>query len=85
MKSISFDNPLWLLLLIPLLLGIAVPFIIAIRRENRSRSVVTSLVLHLVIATLVTLAAAGTVATTVITKTEIYVLADVSYSARAGA
>lgn len=85
MKSISFDNPLWLLLLIPLLLGIVVPFIIAIRRENRSRSVVTSLVLHLVIATLVTLAAAGTVATTVITKTEIYVLADVSYSARGGA
>ena len=85
MKSISFDNPLWLLLLIPLLAGILVPFIISIRRENRSRSVVASLVLHLVIAALVTLAAAGTVATTVITKTEIYVLADVSYSANRGA
>ncbi len=81
MKNISFDNPLWLLLLIPLALGVFVPYFISIRKENRSRSVVTSLILHILILVLVGLSIAGTVITTVITKTQVYVVADVSYSA----
>jgi len=80
MRNISFDNPYLLLLLLPLLALLIVPYAIAVRRENRSRSVVASFVLHLLIACFVTLAIAGTVVTTVMTETNVYVLADVSYS-----
>ena len=81
MKNVSFDNPYLLLLAIPLLLLVIVPFIIAIRKENRSKTTVASLVIHLVIVCLVTLAAAGTMITTILTETTVYVVADVSYSA----
>ncbi len=80
MKNISFDNPYLLLLLIPLLLFIVIPIIITIRRENRSRSVFISLGLHILISICLTLAIAGTAYTTVITETEVYVVADVSHS-----
>ena len=80
MKNISFDNPYWLLLLIPLAVGVIVPYVIAIRRENASKSVIASLVIHIVILALVGLSVAGTVITTVVTKTEIYIVADVSHS-----
>ncbi len=81
MKNISFDNPQLLLVAIPLLLCILIPILIAIRRENRSKSVVISTVLHILIAACATLAVAGLIRTTVMTKTQIYVVADVSYSA----
>ena len=81
MKNISFDNPYLLLLIIPLLLAIVIPIILAIRKENRHRSVFISLFLHAVIAACVTLALAGMISTTVITETEVIVVADVSYSA----
>ncbi len=81
MKNISFDNPLWLLLLIPLAVGVIIPFAIAIRRENKSKSVVASLIIHLGIVLLVGLSVAGTVITTVMTETHVYVVADVSDSA----
>lgn len=81
MKNISFDNPYLLLLIIPLLLAIIIPIIIAIRKENRHRSVFISLFLHVVIAACVTLALAGMISTTVMTETEVIVVADVSYSA----
>ncbi len=81
MRNISFDNPYWLLLLIPLALGIFIPYVIAINKENKSRSIVTSLILHTLILLLVGLGVAGTVITTVMTETHVYVVADVSYSA----
>ena len=81
MKNISFDNPYLLLLALPVLLLLIIPYVIAIRKENRSKSVVVSFVLHMLIVLLVALAAAGTVATTVMTETQVYVVADVSYSA----
>ncbi|MBQ9780980.1 MAG: VWA domain-containing protein [Clostridia bacterium] len=81
MRNISFDNPYLLLLAIPLLLFIIVPFVIAIRKENKSRSTTISIILHIVIVLVVILAAAGTVVTTVMTETHVYVVADVSYSA----
>lgn len=81
MININFDNPYLLLLAIPLLAAVLIPYCIAIRKENRGKSVVTSFVLHLVIVCLVTLAAAGLQITAIVTKTEVYVLADVSYSA----
>ena len=80
MRSVNFDNPYLLLLAIPLLLIVIVPFIIAIRKENRQVSSAISLVIHIVMVVLVTLAAAGLKITTVRTETIVYVVADVSHS-----
>ncbi len=84
MKNISFDNPYWLLLLIPLALGVFIPYFIAIRKENKSKSGVASLIIHILIIALVTLGAAGTVISAVMTQTEVVVVADLSYSADRG-
>ena len=81
MKNISFDNPYWLLLLIPLLAGVLIPFFIAIRKDNKSAGVITSIILHILIVLLVGLGVAGTVITTVMTQTQVIVVADVSHSA----
>ena len=81
MKNISFDNPYLLLLIIPLLLLIIVPHLIAIRKTNRNISTTLSLILHILIVLAVVPAIAGMKHTTVITKTEVYVVADMSYSA----
>ncbi len=81
MINISFDDPYLLLLIIPLALMVMIPYSIAIRRENRSREALVSLICHLLIVTLATLAVAGMMNTSVMTKTEVYVLADVSDSA----
>ncbi|MBQ8684634.1 MAG: VWA domain-containing protein [Clostridia bacterium] len=81
MIDISFDNPYLLFIAIPLLLIVLVPFFIANGKENRSKNTLVSLILHLVIVFCVTFGAAGTKLTTVITETEVYVVADVSYSA----
>ena len=59
---------------------VLVPYFIAIRKENKSRATTVALLLHIVITLLVILAAAGMSNVTVITETELYVLADVSYS-----
>ena len=61
MRSISFDNPYLLLLFIPLLAAVIVPVAIAIRKDNRSKSVVTSLILHLLIVCMIVLSVAGTI------------------------
>ncbi len=81
MRNISFDNPYWLFILIPLAVGVLIPFFISIRKDNRSKSVIASLILHILILVLVGLGVAGTVITTVMTKTEVWVVADLSYSA----
>ncbi len=81
MKNISFDNPYLLLVIIPLLLCILVPIIIAIRKENKSKSVFISLALHILISICITLALGGMIYTTVMTETQVIVVADVSYSA----
>ncbi len=80
MTNISFDNPYLLLLFIPLALVVIVPYCIAIRKENRSKGAAIALACHLVITVLATLAIAGLKHTTVMTKTEVYVFADVSNS-----
>ena len=81
MKNISFDNPYILLIAIPLVLITLISFFIAIRKDNKSKSVVISLVLHLVIIFVAAVAMAGTSYTRMITKTELVIVADVSYSA----
>ncbi len=80
MKNISFDNPYLLLLIIPLLLLLIIPIIITIRKENRSKSVFISLGLHILISICIVLAIGGIMYTTVMTETQVYVVADVSYS-----
>ena len=81
MKSINFDNPYLLLIAVPLLVLLLTPFFIAIRKENCSKKVITSLVLHLLITVCVAFGAAGMNIKTVATETQVYVLADVSHSA----
>lgn len=81
MSNISFDNVYLLFLIIPLVVIIALPFAIAIRKDNVNGHNIASCVIHLVIALLVCFAIAGTTVTTVVTQTEVYVVADVSYSA----
>lgn len=80
MINISFANPYLLLVLIPMLALVLVPYFIAIRKENKTKATTISLVLHIVIVLLAVLAAAGMSNVTVITETELYVVADVSYS-----
>lgn len=80
MRNISFDNPYWLLIAVPLLAAIIVPYVISVSRDNRSRGWIASLVIHIVIVVSVALAAAGMVHTTVMTRTKVYIVADVSYS-----
>lgn len=80
MKDISFDNPYLLFIAIPLLLVIVLPFFIIGNKDNKSLSWKLSIVLHVVVIALVTLAAAGLKATSVLTETTVYVVADVSYS-----
>ena len=78
MKSISFDNPYWLLIAIPLLAAVLVPYFISVSRDNKNKSWTISLVVHIVIVVSLALAAAGLVHTTVMTRTKVYVVADVS-------
>ncbi len=80
MSSINFDNPWLLLIAIPLFLLILVPFFIAVRKDNRNVHNVISCVLHLLIAVCVTFSVAGTTVKSALMETDIYVVADVSYS-----
>ena len=80
MKNISFDNPYLLLLIIPIALIITVPFILIRNKDNRSVGWTASLFIHLLIGVFVALAVAGLSQVRVLTKTTVYVLADVSYS-----
>ena len=80
MKSISFDNPYWLLIAIPLVIALLVPYFISVTKDNKTKGWIASLVIHFVIIAAVALAAAGLAHTTVMTRTKVYVVADVSYS-----
>ena len=80
MKNISFDNPYLLLLIIPLALVVLISFILIRNKDNRSFPWTLSLILHILIIGLVTLSAAGLASVSVLTKTTVWVVADVSYS-----
>lgn len=80
MRNVSLDNPLWLLIAVPLLIAVIVPYAWAIRKENRNKAIVTSLILHILMVAVIAFAVAGTVLTTYMTKTEVLFVADVSYS-----
>ena len=80
MRNISFDNPYWLLIAIPLLAAVLIPYFISVSKDNRTKGWVASLIIHVVIIVSIALSAAGLVHTTVMTRTKVYVVADVSYS-----
>lgn len=80
MNNISFANPWLLFIALPLVAAVVVPFAIAVRRDNINAHNIASLVLHLVICACVSLAFAGMTFERVITETNVYVLADISYS-----
>lgn len=80
MNNISFANPYLLLILIPIILIIVIPFIITFRKDNIGIRNVFSLVLHICITIVVCFVIAGMSLESVITETEVYVVADISYS-----
>lgn len=80
MSNITFAEPWLLLLAIPALALVIVPFVIAVRGVNRNIHNVLSFVCHLLIVVALVLGIAGMTYDAMITETEVYVLADVSYS-----
>ena len=80
MRNVSFDNWWLLLIAVPLAAAVVAPYLWAIRKENKTKATVTSLILHIVIVCIIALALAGTKVTTFMTKTEVVYVADVSYS-----
>ena len=80
MRNISFDNPYWLLVAIPLVAALLIPYFISVSKDNRTKGWISSLVIHIIIIISFALAAAGLTHTTVMTRTKVYVVADVSYS-----
>ncbi|MGN0807877.1 MAG: VWA domain-containing protein [Candidatus Coproplasma sp.] len=81
MSSINFDNPWLLFIALPLIVLIIVPFAITIRKDNLNGHNLSSGIIHIVMAIIIAFAAAGTSVITTVTQTDVYVLADVSYSA----
>lgn len=81
MSNINFDNPWLLLLAIPLIALVTVPFVWAVKKENANFHNIASFCIHLLLCVCVTLVFAGTTYEQVVTETSVYVLADVSYSA----
>lgn len=80
MSSINFDNVYLLLLAIPLAILLIVPFAIAVKKENANVHNIVSGVFHVLIAVMIALSAAGTSIEITKTETDVYVVADVSYS-----
>lgn len=81
MNSISFDNIYLLFLAIPLIALFAVPYFVAVRKANRNGHNIASIVLHVVMAVVIAFAATNPTVTSFLTQTEVYIVADVSYSA----
>ncbi|MDE6442452.1 MAG: VWA domain-containing protein, partial [Clostridia bacterium] len=81
MSSINFDNAYLLLIAIPLAALLLVPFFLAVRKDNANGHNIASCVIHVVMAILIAFTAAGTTIVTTVTETNVYVVADVSYSA----
>lgn len=81
MNSINFDNPYLLLLAIPIAALFIIPFAIAIRKDNINGHNIASGIIHIIMALIIAFVAAGTSIVTTLTETDVYVVADVSYSA----
>ncbi len=80
MNNINFDRPYVLIGLLVVLILLVVSFIISVNKENKSKQNVTSFIIHIIMSILIMLSFAGMTYETTVTETNIYVLADVSYS-----
>lgn len=80
MSNISFTNPYLLLVGLVFIALVCIPFFLSIKKSGFNFHNITSLVCHILIAIMATLALAQMTLRTVQTKTTVYVLADVSYS-----
>lgn len=80
MSNINFDRPFLLLVLLLILAVVIISFIITIKKDNRTKNNTISFIIHIVMGILITLALAKTTYEKVVTETNVYVLADVSYS-----
>lgn len=81
MSSINFDNPWLLLLALPIAALFVIPYAIAVRKDNLNGHNIASGIIHIVMALIIGFVAAGTSIVTTVTETDVYVVADVSYSA----
>ena len=81
MSSINLDNPWLLFIALPLIALFVIPFALAVRKDNINGHNIASGIIHVVLALLIAFVAAGTSIVTTVTQTDVYVLADVSYSA----
>ena len=82
MSNINFSNPYLLIVGIPLIALVCIPFFLAIKKDGLNFHSITSLVCHILIAIFMTLAFAEMTLRLVVTETNVYVLADVSYSTK---
>ena len=80
MSNISFDNPWLLFIALPLIAAVLIPFFITVRRDNANFHNVAAVSLNIIVCLCLTLVISGMTFETVITETNVYVLADVSYS-----
>lgn len=81
MSSINFDNPYLLFLAIPLAALFIIPYALAVRKDNINGHNIASGIIHIIMALLIAFVAAGTSIVTTVTETNVYVVADVSFSA----
>ena len=80
MNNINFSNP-WLLLIGLVILGcVFIPFFIAIKKDGFNFHNITSLIIHALVGIMITLTIADMTLEFNITETDVYVLADCSYS-----
>ena len=80
--SLFIDKPIMLLAVaLPLVVLFTLPFALVTRKENVNGHSIASYVMHIVLAIIIGFAAAGTSWITTLTETNVYVVADVSYSA----
>ncbi len=80
MNNINFSNPYLLLIGLLLFCAIFITFFVLIKKEGFNFHNIVALVIHAVIAVLITLTVAGMYFEINITETDVYVLADCSYS-----
>ena len=80
--SLFIDKPIILLIAaLSLIVLFTLPFALVTRKENVNGHSIASYVMHILLAIIIGFAAAGTSWITTLTETDVYVVADVSYSA----
>lgn len=79
MSNINIDHPYLFLLIIPLLIGVIIPFV-KMKNGKKNPKNIASLVIHILLAVLITTSISDIKILHASQNSEIYVVADVSYS-----